>query len=244
MDMSETEVLLPSRTAVFQSLLHLSRAGALGASAVSRVTQPAQLAIILRDLGATTRCEFLSALPRGPYPQRYFNEARALDLSVIARVPAVRMLYTAQTANNTENGQTLRDYAMAGAEVRVAGEVPDRMIIVDRACAVVPLVSEYRGQGALVVREPTIVKNLIRLFWCQFRTAVPVHQFTPASTRCEPGDRAVLLILKSGLRDQAAAEELGVSLRTFRRHVANLVDRLGATTRFQAAVRATERGWI
>jgi len=244
--MSEMAAQTPPRTgAVLKSLLHLARAGALGSSAVSRVTQPAQLAIILRDLCSTTTWEFLTALPRGPYPQHYFDGARALDLDLMSRVPNVRMLYTQQTARDPKNGQTLRDYASAGAQVRVAGQVPERMIIADRACAVVPLMSDFRGNGALVIREPPIVKNLIRLYWSQFRTALPVNQFAAgAPAQCEPGDRAVLLVLKSGVRDQAAAEQLGVSIRTFRRHVADLIDRLGATTRFQAAIHAAERGWI
>ncbi len=246
MDMSEIDVQSPFRTeAVLKSLLHLSRVGAIGSSAVSTVTHPEQLAIVLRDLALTTSREFLSALPKGPYPQQYFDRARALDLAVISRVPTVRLLYATQTAHDPENGETLCAYADAGADVRVASHVPERMIIADRACAVVPLVSEFEGRGALVVREPTIVKNLFRLYWSQFRTAVPVQRFiagVPAQS--EPGDRLLLLVLKSGVRDQAAAEQLGVSLRTLRRHVADLMDRLGATTRFQAAILAAERGWI
>jgi len=44
--------------------------------------------------------------------------------------------------------------------------------------------------------------------------------------------------------DEAAARRLGVSLRTVRRWASHLADRLGARSRFQAGVRARERGWI
>ncbi len=244
--MSGNNVHSPPRTASeLRSLLHLKQSGALGSSAVSTLTRPEQVAIVIRDLGMTTTCEFLSALPRGPYPQHFFDEARELDLHVMSRVPTVRLLYTAQTAQDPENGQTLRDYAVAGADVRVAGQVLERLIIADRACAVVPLISEFEGRGALVVREPTIVKNLLRLYWSQFRTAIPVERFVAGvPAECQPGDRLLLLVLKSGVRDQSAAEQLGVSVRTYRRHVADLMGRLRATTRFQAAIRAAERGWI
>jgi DNA-binding NarL/FixJ family response regulator len=35
-----------------------------------------------------------------------------------------------------------------------------------------------------------------------------------------------------------------MSLRKYRTHVADLMGRLGASTRFQAALRARERGWL
>lgn len=236
---------LPRTASVLRSLIHLKQTGALGPSAVSTLTQPEQVATVIQDLGMTTRCEFLSALPRGPYPQHFFDEARELDLRVMSRVPNVLLLYTARTARDPENGQTLRDYAVAGADVRVAGQVFERLIIADRACAVIPLISEFEGRGALVVREPTIVKSLLRLYWSQFRTAVPVQRFVAGvPAECQSGDRLLLVVLTSGVRDQSAAEQLGVSVRTYRRHVADLMGRLGATTRFQAAVRAAERGWI
>jgi DNA-binding NarL/FixJ family response regulator len=37
---------------------------------------------------------------------------------------------------------------------------------------------------------------------------------------------------------------MGVSLRTYRRYVAELLARLGAANRFQAAIVAKQRGWI
>jgi len=40
------------------------------------------------------------------------------------------------------------------------------------------------------------------------------------------------------------ARKLGVSVRTSRRITAELTQRLGARSRFQAGARAVERGWI
>ncbi|MEU2593533.1 helix-turn-helix transcriptional regulator, partial [Streptomyces albidoflavus] len=37
---------------------------------------------------------------------------------------------------------------------------------------------------------------------------------------------------------------LGVSVRTYRRHVADLMQLLGAASRAQAALLARERGWV
>ncbi|MDP9611903.1 MULTISPECIES: LuxR C-terminal-related transcriptional regulator [Streptomyces] len=46
------------------------------------------------------------------------------------------------------------------------------------------------------------------------------------------------------LTDSAVARQLGMSDRTVRRVVAQLMERLGAQSRFEAGVRAVERGWI
>jgi DNA-binding NarL/FixJ family response regulator len=57
-------------------------------------------------------------------------------------------------------------------------------------------------------------------------------------------ERQVLGLLARVDKDEAAARELGVSLRTFQRHLANVMARLNTTSRFQAALSAKERGWI
>ncbi|WP_442816546.1 helix-turn-helix domain-containing protein [Streptomyces sp. NBC_01304] len=57
-------------------------------------------------------------------------------------------------------------------------------------------------------------------------------------------ERQVLDILTRTDKDEAAAREMGVSLRTFRRYVADIMLRLGAANRFQAGLLAKEQGWI
>jgi DNA-binding NarL/FixJ family response regulator len=54
--------------------------------------------------------------------------------------------------------------------------------------------------------------------------------------------RVILEALGSGLTDEAAAKRIGVSLRTYRRRVAELMARLEAGSRFQAGLRAGELG--
>ena len=50
--------------------------------------------------------------------------------------------------------------------------------------------------------------------------------------------------LAAGAQDEQIARRLGVSLRTVRRRVADLMSELGAESRFQAGVEASKRGWI
>lgn len=51
-------------------------------------------------------------------------------------------------------------------------------------------------------------------------------------------------MLAAGLTDEAAAKRLGVSLRTVRRIMAGLMDRLQASSRFEAGLKAAQKGWL
>ena len=50
--------------------------------------------------------------------------------------------------------------------------------------------------------------------------------------------------LAAGAKDEQIARTLGISLRTVRRRVADLLIELGVDTRFQAGVEAVRRGWL
>ena len=50
--------------------------------------------------------------------------------------------------------------------------------------------------------------------------------------------------LAAGAKDEQIARTLGLSLRTVRRRVADLLIELGVDTRFQAGVEAVRRGWL
>jgi DNA-binding NarL/FixJ family response regulator len=56
--------------------------------------------------------------------------------------------------------------------------------------------------------------------------------------------RNLLTLLAAGLTDDAIARSLGWSSRTTQRRLQRLMITLGASTRFQAALLATRRGWV
>ena len=51
-------------------------------------------------------------------------------------------------------------------------------------------------------------------------------------------------LLAAGLTDEAAAARLNISHRTARRLMAGLMERLGARSRFEAGLKAAQRGWL
>nr|WP_243727306.1 LuxR C-terminal-related transcriptional regulator [Actinocrispum wychmicini] len=57
-------------------------------------------------------------------------------------------------------------------------------------------------------------------------------------------DDRLLSLLAAGLKDEAIARQLGVSLRTVHRRTSELSESLGARTRFQAGMRAERQGLL
>lgn len=51
-------------------------------------------------------------------------------------------------------------------------------------------------------------------------------------------------MLASGMKDEKIARGLGVSLRTVSRMLSELMQEMGATSRFEAGVRAHRLGWV
>ncbi|TDD50794.1 helix-turn-helix transcriptional regulator [Saccharopolyspora elongata] len=140
--------------------------------------------------------------------------------------------------------------ALAGAEVRTDAEVPMEAVVVDGTSAVLPADRSNAGSatGAAFFQLPSVVTATVGLFERIWRSAVPL---TPADLP-ESGDvsvltsreRDLLTLLCSGSTDESAAARLGISVRTVRRMVADIMNRLGARSRFQAGVKAADRGWL
>ncbi|MER5361455.1 transcriptional regulator [Streptomyces sp. NPDC002785] len=129
-------------------------------------------------------------------------------------------------------------------EVRVARVPMLQVLIVDGSAALVTAQSVV-GRRASVIRATTVIRTLDTLFEGLWRHAVPVEE------RIDFGDRGradaarqILNCLQVGITDEVAARELSVSVRTYRRYVAEIMALLGASSRFQAGVRAAELGLL
>jgi DNA-binding CsgD family transcriptional regulator len=60
----------------------------------------------------------------------------------------------------------------------------------------------------------------------------------------DPVKREILSLLEAGAKDEVIARALGVSLRTCRRHIAEMLSAAGASSRFQAASRLARAGLL
>lgn len=145
----------------------------------------------------------------------------------------------------------LRDSTQPGVEHRLQPRLPFTMVIADDRCAIVGRPagpSEMRGKALLVV--PSLLLDvLISSFESLWDLAVPLvggpdDDPTDATDATGGTDRVLLALLAAGASDDLISRQLHFSKRTVQRRVRELLDRLGAQTRFQAGLNAAKRGWI
>lgn len=128
--------------------------------------------------------------------------------------------------------------------IRVAPVPPLQALLVDRNCALVVAESPV-GQRASVIRAPEVLHTLHTLFETMWGQAAPAgERIVFESPERAALARQILGALRAGVTDEVAARELTVSVRTYRRYVANIMTLLGASSRFQAGVRAAELGLL
>lgn len=125
-------------------------------------------------------------------------------------------------------------------KVRVTEVDLDEALVMDGRIAVVRAAQESDGHDR-VMEDPAAARTLELLLACAWRGAVPLDDYERLGGRLHTdiGQR-VLERLYVGCTDAVAARDMKVSLRTYRRHVAEIMRDLGVNSRFQAGVRAAE----
>lgn len=178
----------------------------------------------------------------------------ALTVSALATSTAVKILYR---RDDLRENRELAEFALRiskAAKVRTTcSRIPD-MVISDRQSATVFMNAGTAAANSIKTCQPEAISFLTTLFDHAWSTATP---FLPGpgsreADRQAPGGRLelvetelrLLALLAAGATDETAARHLGVSLRTARRHMAAIMSRLAATSRFQAGVEAVRRGWL
>jgi DNA-binding NarL/FixJ family response regulator len=154
----------------------------------------------------------------------------------------VRGLYAPESLEYPGALAAARRAVAAGEQSRVHPKVPMKLAIADRRVALLPLVLEDMVASALVIRPCALLDALVALFellWQQATPLVPAGADHP-----HPSDLGLLTLLAGGAKDETIARQLGISPRTVTRRVAELLDELGARTRFQAGVLAERHGWL
>ena len=149
-----------------------------------------------------------------------------------------RAIYPLRALNQVP--EVLRARIDEGEEVRVIDSMPTRLFVISGSHAVVPEPLGYSDEPRLLVRQGALVDALTLLFELYWERSVAVPDLT-----VRVDERAFLVRqLASGAKDEQIARTLGLSLRTVRRRVADLMIELGVDTRFQAGAEAVRRGWL
>ncbi|MFF8957574.1 helix-turn-helix domain-containing protein [Streptomyces sp. NPDC014894] len=132
--------------------------------------------------------------------------------------------------------------------VRVVDRVPSRLVVADRALAMIPLTARDSGPAALVVHDCGLLDSLLGLFEAVWREALPLR-LTPggyeeSAAGPDATDLEILSLLLAGMTDARVAKRLDLGLRTVQRRVKGLMELTGVTTRLQLGWHAYAKGWV
>ncbi|MFI0780635.1 helix-turn-helix transcriptional regulator [Streptomyces sp. NPDC021212] len=135
-----------------------------------------------------------------------------------------------------------REPACRPAQVRIAPVPLPTAVIADGRTALV-CTESANGRQTSVIEDQVVVGSLHGMFRSIWAGAAPAPRPLDFGNRARTEMvRRVLARLRDGVTDEAAARDLAISVRTYRRYVTGILELLDANSRFQAGARASELG--
>ncbi|HLY33170.1 MAG TPA: helix-turn-helix transcriptional regulator, partial [Jatrophihabitantaceae bacterium] len=189
------------------------------------------------------RCqnELLSVAPGRLPTTRIDGRTRIANIYSLRRGIKTRALYQHSALRDRATRAYLNELAENGAKIRFATSVPGRSLVIDREVALLPLPTI----GLAVVREPNIIAWVVATFeqlWAEASALEDVIHHDRDEAELDQTRAAILRLMAEGEKDEAISRRLSISVRTCRRHIADYMAQVGATSRFQAGVIAARAG--
>jgi hypothetical protein len=175
------------------------------------------------------------SLDRRDHTLHLLQRAHRRGVQVKALVPSsvTASLVAAVLAMSDHPGYRARDF-------------PDQnLVIADGREAALRTPGQDEPAQTLLLSAHPLVHFLKTMFGISWSSGTPLGEVFHVNEKLR-GQRAqsILASLGAGEKDEVAARKLGMSVRTYRRHVAEIMRDVHATSRFQAGVRAAELGLI
>jgi hypothetical protein len=180
--------------------------------------------------------EALQVIDRPPYASKT-GESETRVRGLLSEGVVVHGIYSPDSLDVPGAVDDAYSAADAGEVSRIHPQPPMKLAVFDRKAALLPLVVDQLVDSALVVHPCALLDALMEMFWLLWDQAVPV---VPAA-KADPTDARLMTLLAAGFKDDAIARQLALSSRTVGRRVAELMETLGARTRFQAGIHAQRR---
>jgi DNA-binding CsgD family transcriptional regulator len=230
------------------------------AARVRRVTQeldPAELIEVVSGEGSIRQFflqviksarEEIAVFDRPPYAVDV-NEAMDVQADRLSTGGLrLRTVFDRSLLDDPTHVRRLMQGVENGEEARVA-RVPLKLALIDHEWAMLPLLHAGGAtpEAVVIVRRSVLLDSLLALFESVWEHAVeirPAGQELLVSGTAEADLRQIAHLLATGMTDTAVAHHLGISERTVRRRIKDLMDELRVDSRFVAGVRAAERGWL
>ncbi|MEU8431853.1 LuxR C-terminal-related transcriptional regulator [Streptomyces sp. NPDC029216] len=230
---------------------HPVHAGQLADAGTELLTGAARVTAALEDITRSAKQEIVSLHPGKAVPPEMAEEGLARDRQALAQGIRIRTVHLHSTAAVPHMAAYLDGLQALGGKVKTAQLLPLRMIVVDGSAAMIPAPAPEGQLAALLVHGGPLALVFHQIFEHCWVTSAPLplpgaEADGGVRTRTGLDDResTVLSLLAAGATDEAIARRLGASERTVRRIVAELMEQLGAGSRFEAGVLATRSGWL
>lgn len=183
----------------------------------------------------------VDAMHPGPMPSAQVLETSLeRDVDTMSRGVHLRALYPLVLLQSPRHSGYLQELHDAGVEVRLLDHAPLDMIIHDRSAVCLPADPEHPGLAMLVVRGVALIRAYSAFYDDFWLRAVP-YPLADAAGSGPAGltlqERTVIRLMAGGLSDDQIARKMGVHRRTVQRAVAKLMERLNATSRFEAGLK-------
>lgn len=163
--------------------------------------------------------------------------AEVLRAEVLAQTHQLTVLHYDVPAMADQH--VLAAFAASGSDVWLLATPPPEAVLVDDDLAVLP-----GDTGVTLVRSPAAVRALLRSYQAMRAVAVEFAVLNDAVTTFL-GSRLLAEVLGTlcvGMKDESAARQMRISVRTYRRYVASILKSLNVTSRFEAGMRLSEVG--
>jgi DNA-binding CsgD family transcriptional regulator len=221
-------------------------AGGIAESSVEVISDQSAIANVLMHFADRCQHELLSVAPGRLPTTRIDGRTRVANFYSLRRGIKTRALYQHTALRDRATRSYLYELAENGAKIRFASSVPGRSLVVDREVALLPIPTVEDGRhGLAVVREPNVVAWVIATFeqlWAEASPLEEVIHHERDETELDQTRAAILRLMAEGEKDEAISRRLSISVRTCRRHIADYMAQVGATSRFQAGVIAARAG--
>ncbi|MBL3671460.1 helix-turn-helix transcriptional regulator [Streptomyces sp. M2CJ-2] len=188
---------------------------------------------------------FAAAGPAPGLAAETYEPAYRLAVRAVEQGAEVRLIVLDSVRSTPDVLEGVRWMNAKGVTVRSVPTLPAWMFVVDDSYTLMALDPADHRAGALTFRAPGPMAAARDLFDRRWAAGCCLSEDPePADERPTAQQNEVLRMLAEGAKDEAVARCMSVSTRTVRRLIADIGERLGAESRFQIAVRATERGWL
>ena len=201
--------------------------------------------LTIEELAKDCTTELAAFVTDGPQTKENLAACRPLDQALLERGVRMRSLFLQSITNDPTTMAYVNWLSEMGGEVRTIPSLPSRMAIYDRRVVLAAIDPDHSRKGAIHLEGAGVV-SLLHACFDQLWAAGQEWgvQRGPEHGDLTGQEREIIRLLSVGNTDAAVARKLGISVRTTRRVIAELADRLGARSRFQMGVGAAQAGWL